>query len=123
MKKNLFYARLYDFFSNFAYCSKSTENYLFNSFKKNDVNINDATIILSLMTEITKRKKTYRSIIFQASYSRLIFYYTERLSGKLFFIDFKSEHHFKILFRSHFKNRQEYEAILQYESRKLNEIF
>ena len=56
-KENLFRARFYDFFSNFAYRSESTENCSFNFFKKNDVSINDATTILSSMTKMTKKKK------------------------------------------------------------------
>ena len=61
-KENFFRARLDDFFSNFAYCSESTEKYSFNSFKENDVNINDATTISSSVTEITKRRKKSVSI-------------------------------------------------------------
>ena len=56
-KEDLFRARLDDFFSNFAYRSESTENYSFNSFKENNVNINDATTISNSMTEMTKKRK------------------------------------------------------------------
>ena len=61
-KKNFFRARLYDFFLNFAYRSESTEDYSFNSFKKNDVSIDDATIILSSVTKMTKKKEKSVSI-------------------------------------------------------------
>ena len=75
------------------------------------------------MTEITKkRKKVYRSVIFQMSYSKLIFYYTERSLIRLFSIDLEFEHYFKIFLRLHFKNKQEFEAVLQYESREVDEI-
>ena len=121
-KENFFRAHFYDFSSNFVYRSESTEDCSFNFFQKNNVNIDDATTISSSVTEMTKKKKMYRSVIFQASYSRLTFYYTERSSVRFFFIDFESERHFKILFRSHFKIRQKFKAVLQYESREVDEI-
>ena len=61
-KENLFRARLDDFFSNFVYRSESTEDYSFNSFKKNNVNINDATTILSSVIKMTKKRKKNVSI-------------------------------------------------------------
>ena len=61
-KENFFRARFYDFFSNFACRSELIENYSFNFFKENDVNINDATIISSSMTEMTKKRKKSISI-------------------------------------------------------------
>ena len=61
-KENLFRARLDDFFSNFAYRSESTKNCSFNFFKKNDVNIDNATTILSSVTEMTKRREKSISI-------------------------------------------------------------
>ena len=64
-KEDLFHAHFDDLFSNFVYCNESTENYLFNSFKKNDVNINDATTILNSMTEMTKKKKRINQSFFK----------------------------------------------------------
>ena len=61
-KENLFRARLYDFFSNFAYRSKSTKDCSFNFFKKNDVSIDNATTILNSVTEMTKKRKKSVSI-------------------------------------------------------------
>ena len=56
-KENLFRARLDNFLSNFVYRSKSTESCLYNFFKKNDVNINDAITILNSIIEMTKKKE------------------------------------------------------------------
>ena len=104
-KENLSRTRFDDLFSNFTYRNESTKNYSFNFFKKNNVNINDATTILNSITKMMKRKKkAYQSVIFQASYLKLTFYYIEKSSVRLFFIDLESKRDFEIFFRLHFKN-------------------
>ena len=61
-KENLFSARFDDFFSNFVYRNESTENYSFDFLKKNDVNIDDATLILSSIVETIEEKEKRISI-------------------------------------------------------------
>ena len=61
-KKDLFFTRLDDFFSNFAYRNKSKENCSFDSLKKNDVNIDDTTLILSSVAETIEERKKRISI-------------------------------------------------------------
>ena len=68
-KENFFRARLNNFFSNFAYRSELTEDCSFNFFKENDVSINDATIISSSMTEMTKKRE--KSVLISYSSSEL----------------------------------------------------
>ena len=89
-KEDFFFARFDDFFLNFAYRNELTKNCLFNFLKKNDVNIDDATLILNSIAEtIEKRKKKYRSINFKTYHSKLTFYYTKTTSVKFFFIEFE----------------------------------
>ena len=61
-KENLFSARFDDFFLNFAYRNESTENCSFDFLKKNDVSINDATLILSSIVKTIEKKKKRISI-------------------------------------------------------------
>ena len=57
-KENLFSARFDDFFSNFAYRNELTKNCSFDFLKKNDVSIDNATLILNLIVKtIEKREK------------------------------------------------------------------
>ena len=56
-KKNFFFARFDNFFLNFTYRSKLTKNYSFNFLKKNDININDATLILNSIIETIEEKE------------------------------------------------------------------
>ena len=61
-KKNIFSARLDDFFSNFVYRNESTENCSFNFLKENDVSIDDATLILNSIVETIEEKEKRISI-------------------------------------------------------------
>ena len=56
-KENLFSARFNDFFSNFVYRNESTENYSFNFLKENNINIDNAILISSLIAETIEEKK------------------------------------------------------------------
>ena len=61
-KKDFFFTHFDDFFSNFAYCNKSTKDYSIDFLKENDVNINDATLILSSVVETIEKKEKKISI-------------------------------------------------------------
>ena len=56
-KENLFFAHFDDFFSNFVYYNELTKDCLFDFLKKNDVSINDATLISSSIVKIIEEKK------------------------------------------------------------------
>ena len=61
-KKNFFFARFDDFFSNFVYRSESTKDCSFNFLKENDVNIDDAMLILNSVAETIEKKEKRISI-------------------------------------------------------------
>ena len=89
-KEDFSSARFDDFFSNFIYRNESTENCSFDFLKKNNVNIDDAMLILSSVAEIIEeKKKKYQLINFKTCHSKLTFYYTETISVKFFFIEFE----------------------------------
>ena len=56
-KENLFFIHFDDFFSNFVYRSESTKNCSFNFLKKNNVSIDDATLISNSIVETIEKKK------------------------------------------------------------------
>ena len=61
-KEDLFFARFDDFFSNFAYRSESTKNYSSDFLKENNVNIDDATLILNSVVETVEEREKRISI-------------------------------------------------------------
>ena len=56
-KKDFSFAHFDDFFSNFVYRNESTEDCSSDFLKKNDVSIDDATLISSSVAETIEKKK------------------------------------------------------------------
>ena len=61
-KENLFFTCFDNFFSNFAYRNESTQDCSSDFFKKNNVNINDGTLISSSIVETIEEKEKRISI-------------------------------------------------------------
>ena len=56
-KEDFFFAYFDDFFSNFVYYNESTKDCLFNLLKENNINIDDAILILSSIVETIEKKE------------------------------------------------------------------